>query len=218
MKTTRDSKEIEKVKEKILNGAVEIILQHGFQALTIRGLGKKIGMTGPNIYNYFPGKDALYLSIVIKGYETLYSNLKQVLEQQQDPLERAKLLIRTYLDFGLKYKNYYEIMFKGSLPKYDDYVGTAYEQLAHIEHQTSMRIIQLAADTLAEFATSHLKITPQRHQMYLLHIWSLLHGMITLFHSKMVYYVVENPETLYVEIIENAIALILKGELSSSRI
>ena len=77
MKTARNEKEVEQVRQKILEGALEIIVKEGFDSLTMRKLGTRIGMTAPNIYNYYAGKDALYISIVIAGFEMLHRALQK---------------------------------------------------------------------------------------------------------------------------------------------
>ena len=52
MKTARGKKEIRQIREKILENALDIIVYKGLDALTMRNLAKKTGMTAPNLYNY----------------------------------------------------------------------------------------------------------------------------------------------------------------------
>jgi AcrR family transcriptional regulator len=78
MKKPRDIKEVEGIQGRILQAALGIIVQEGFPALTMRRLASTIGMTAPNIYNYYKSKDELYITLVIQGFEMLQRELMAV--------------------------------------------------------------------------------------------------------------------------------------------
>lgn len=59
MKLSRDHTEIERLKGRILDSALDIIIHVGMDGLTMRKLAAKMGMTAPNLYNYFSGKDEI---------------------------------------------------------------------------------------------------------------------------------------------------------------
>ncbi len=202
MKTPRDTVEIEKIKEKILEGALEIIVNDGFNALTMRHLGKKIGMTAPNIYNYFSNKDEIYITLVIRGFEKLLRELETVYNNFDDPVERIRSLLGTYLSFGMNNISYYDIMFTRPTPKYDDYVGTPHEKLSEIEYKMSMDIAMLAMKALQDALGQDTLITEKDALMRVVEVWSLLHGMITLHNSKIVTYVVPNVEEVYKKLLD----------------
>ncbi len=206
MKTSRNEKEIEQIRQKIIEGALDIIVKDGFDAFTMRKLASRIGMTAPNIYNYFSGKDALYLWIVIKGYEMLHQDLEAAYHSTENMIERIRSMIRAYISFGMNRPRYYDIMFTRPTPKYNDYIGTPHEKLSEIEYQISMKIADLAlkvtTDMLgkgADTKTTHLRV---------IHIWSLLHGMITLHNSSVVSYVAEETEAVYSKIIDEYIDML----------
>ena len=52
-RNTRSSEEIETIKTKILDAALAILFEEGFDDLSMRKLGRKLGMTAANIYNYY---------------------------------------------------------------------------------------------------------------------------------------------------------------------
>ena len=202
MKTPRDTVEIEKIKEKILEGALDIIVNNGFNALTMRRLGKKIGMTAPNIYNYFSNKDEIYITLVIRGFEKLLRELETVYKSIDDPLVRVRSLFGTYLSFGMNNISYYDIMFTRPTPKYDDYVGTPHEKLSEIEYKMSMDIAMLAMRALQDVLGQDTRITEEDALVRVVEAWSLLHGMITLHNSKIVTYVVPNVEEVYEKLLD----------------
>jgi AcrR family transcriptional regulator len=56
-RTPRRPEEIEAEKQRILGEALKIITESGYQGLTMRGLGQRLGMAAKTIYNYFQNKD-----------------------------------------------------------------------------------------------------------------------------------------------------------------
>lgn len=205
MKTARNEKEVEQVRQKILEGALEIIVKEGFDSLTMRKLGTRIGMTAPNIYNYYAGKDALYISIVIAGFEMLHRALRKAYQGSENPVERAGAMIKAYIQFGMRKPRYYDIMFTRPTPKYNDYLGTPHENLSEIEYRISMEIAELALKaTEAVIGKVH---EPELGRMRVVQIWSLLHGMVTLHNSQVVAYVAGDTQDVYDKIVTELVGL-----------
>ena len=201
MKKSRDIKEVEGIQGRILEAALGIIVQEGFPALTMRRLASKIGMTAPNIYNYYKSKDELYITLVIQGFEMLQRDLMSVYGAYDEPLERAAALARAYIAFGLKHSSYYDIMFTYPTPKYHDYVGTPLEKLSEIEYRVSMDIVMLALKAVKAFMGKADTIDDQEVQRRFIAVWSMLHGMISLYNSKIVEYTTDDPEAMYEKLI-----------------
>lgn len=200
MKTPRNPEEIEQLRNGILEQALNIIISGGMDALTMRNLASRTGMTAPNLYNYFSGKDEIYISIVIRGFEMLHADLKAAYDGNDKPSTRARTMIDAYMRFGMTRPQYYDIMFTRPTPKYNDYVGTPFETLSRIELRISMEIAELALNTAAALTGAAAGGETIRRRV--IEIWSLLHGMITLHNSRVVDYVVEQPERVYTEIID----------------
>ena len=200
MKTPRDPEKIEQVKTRILDKALDIIISGGLDALTMRKLAARTGMTAPNLYNYFSGKDEIYLSIVIRGFEMLHAALRTQYDHHDDKSVRARAMIDAYMQFGMAHPQYYDIMFTRPTPKYNDYLGTPFEHLSETEYTLSMEIAAIAGQVAAD-----LTGRPQDDPAVLrrvIQIWSLLHGMITLHNSGVVDYVTDSTDQIYRTIID----------------
>jgi len=210
MKKPRDVSAIKNIQNRILDAALDIIIQEGFPALTMRRIASKIGMTAPNIYNYYKSKDELYISLVIQGFEILQRELTSVYEAHQDPVERGAALARAYINFGLKHSSYYDIMFTYPTPKYNDYVGTPLEKLSEVEYKISMDIVALALDVVKSLMSEELAGDEEKVQMYFIASWSMLHGMISLYNSKVVRYTIQDTEAIYEKMIPEFLKLILR--------
>ncbi len=204
MKTARGKKELALIREKILESALDIIVAKGLDGLTMRSLAKKTGMTAPNLYNYFSNKDEIYIHIVIRGFEMLYSDLKAVCDIHKDNIRRLRAMIDTYMAFGINKPRYYDIMFTRPTPKYNDYVGTPLEKISEIEYKISMDIAALALEAAKEVMGSNAE-DEELLTRRLVQIWSLMHGMITLNNSQVMGYVADSADQVYKKIIDEFI-------------
>ncbi len=181
MRPVRPREQVDEIKHHILDSALQIITREGFNALTMRRLGRDLGMTAPNLYNYFRSKDEIYITLMIQGFTRLKTALLEAAEQTSGPLEKARAVMHGYLQFGLTQAQHYELMFSSHAPKFREYRGTEIEPLSAQEYALSMEVaafaetyLQLALDAVGLNASSE-----QRKTM-LIELWSLLHGMISL--------------------------------------
>jgi AcrR family transcriptional regulator len=204
MKTARGKTEIRQIREKILEKALAIIATKGLDGLTMRSLAKKTGMTAPNLYNFFTGKDEIYIHLVIRGFEMLDQNLRAAAALHKDAVERLRAMISAYLAFGISHPRYYDIMFTRATPKYNDYIGTPLEKMSAVEYKISMDIAALALD--AAKAVMGPDAPEDLLTLRLVEIWSLMHGMITLNNSQVMGYVADRPENIFQKIIDEFIA------------
>jgi AcrR family transcriptional regulator len=203
MKLSRPQKEVQKIKDAILDDALNIIVAEGFQALTMRRLAKAAGMTAPNLYNYFPGKDEIYITLMINGFQKLNAALAAELERYSDPVQSSRAMMLAYLKFGREDSPYYEIMFSAGTPKYQDYLGTSHEALSTQEHRVSMELAELAIKVIQNLAVSLSKpMSDAKARLTLTAVWSLLHGMVSLRNSHNVEYLLEDTESVYQQIID----------------
>ena len=205
MKKPRTQEEIDQVKKQILDEALGIITESGFSSLTMRAIASGIGMTAPNIYNYFVGKDEIYITLVIQGFQTLYNELLEATASFGTTGDKGRALIKTYLKFGMDNASHYDIMFTQPTPKYDDYVGTPFQDLSEIEYKISMEIAALAEGLIREAGGPGMEqeVVSDR----LLAFWSMLHGMVSLHNSNVASYVVKDVKITCERITEDMLAL-----------
>jgi AcrR family transcriptional regulator len=209
MKVARSPEELERIRKKILNEALSIITNQGFDALTVRRLASRSGMTAPNLYNYFSNKDEIYLTLVITGFEELRQRLEAAYAGTDDPVKRAHALMDAYVTFGIENSAYYDIMFTRATPKYNDYVGTPHEKLSRIEYTISMEIAALAEKAVAEVTGGMGRKGRDGHTKDVVKVWCTLHGMVSLCNSNIVGYVAEDTQTIYHQILGELIESVI---------
>jgi len=184
----RKKEEIEGVREKILDKALDVISREGYESLTMRRLGSLLGCAAKTIYNYYEGKEEIYLHILIRGFRTLNSDADEALNGIEDPLEKLRALCNAYINFGLKNIHYYNIMFNYDVPKYLNYLDTHFEPVAREEKETAMYYAVISEAAISEILTEktldHKGINLREESAFILvRMWSMLHGYVSLHNS-----------------------------------
>ncbi|MEN6448141.1 MAG: TetR/AcrR family transcriptional regulator [Syntrophaceae bacterium] len=175
---------IEAIRERILTEALFIINQDGYANLSMRKLALRLGVTAKTIYNYYSNKDELYLMVLIKGFQELAEQFCTAYQSSENPVEKMRAAVTTYVRWGIENKHSYNIMFSMDTPKYADYVGTRMEEVADRQNKVALKIAEIGTAILTEVAAYNASISTDEIPVRLLHLWSTLHGMVSLSISR----------------------------------
>lgn len=186
--------EIEIIRGRILDTALDIIIEHGFANLSVRKIASRLGITATTIYNYYTNKDELNLMIRTRGFEKLYDLLNQRAGAINGLEGKIAALIRGYVEFGRMFPNYYDIMFTMNTPKYLDYQGTPIEPMAHREKQNAVKCLYLFVGPLDAFLGTDGEGKDTFIMDQVATFWADLHGMITLSNSRLFHEVLESVD------------------------
>ncbi|MDI6743640.1 MAG: TetR/AcrR family transcriptional regulator, partial [Smithella sp.] len=150
-KSPMTKEEIENTRIRILDTALDIIIEEGFNNLSVRKIASHLGVTATTIYNYYTNKDEINLMIRIRGFEKLYDMLTKRSVAFNNIEDKIKAMIRAYIEFGLTNPSYYDIMFNLHTPKYLDYVGSDIEPLAYTEKQNALKCLSLFVEPINDY-------------------------------------------------------------------
>jgi AcrR family transcriptional regulator len=175
---------VEAVRERILKEALSIINQEGYSSLSMRKLARRLGFTAKTIYNYYSNKDELYLMALIKGFQELAEQFRAAYRSSDNPVEKMRATVHAYVRWGIENKHYYNIMFSMDTPKYADYIGTKMEGIADRQNRIALQVAQIGTAILQEVAAYNGSITTDEVPYRLLHLWSTLHGLVSLYISR----------------------------------
>jgi AcrR family transcriptional regulator len=108
----KERKELEKQKMRklILDNAMKLFLEKGFENITIRHIAEKIEYSPATIYLYFKDKDEIIYTLHREGFEKLYMWQQKILTIK-DPLNRLHRHAEMYVSFALENPEYYDLMF-----------------------------------------------------------------------------------------------------------
>jgi AcrR family transcriptional regulator len=94
----------------ILETAMNLFLEEGYDKITIRRIAKKIEYSPATIYLYFKDKDEILFQLHEEGFNELFRR-QQAIAGTADPLERLRKHARIYLQFAVENPEYYDLMF-----------------------------------------------------------------------------------------------------------
>lgn len=209
-KTPMTKEEIENTRERILDTALNIIIDEGFNNLSVRKIASRLGVTATTIYNYYTNKDEINLMIRIRGFEKLYDLLTKRSDSLKKIEDKFGGMVRAYIEFGLTYPSYYDIMFNLHTPKYLDYVGTEIEPLAYTEKQNALKCLSLFIEPISSYITMQGKNKDRFVLYHVTKFWSDLHGLVTLTNSRLFHEVLDDVDAFIKERTSDMIKNILE--------
>lgn len=221
-KAQRTPEEIDAVKNRMLDEAIQLFKKRGYAGFSMRKLASKLGIAAKTIYNYYQSKDEIYIEILIVGFQKLFHRCNTSFAATPDPFDRLKNMARVYLDFGLEESNFYNLMFTWHTPKYNDYLGTPLEPSARRELEAALLVSGLYADAIKRCAPENAPINDDDAEFYLVYLWSFLHGFIAGMNNTMLDYMHSNPISMKDRFLEDVMCdfqrkMEERGQLESLR-
>jgi AcrR family transcriptional regulator len=89
------------------------IAEGGPGALTLSGIAKAMGMSGPAMYRYFASREELMATLVTESFEDLADSLSAVASRtrKQSPEDRLRAVAHGFRDWGLASPHRYRLVF-----------------------------------------------------------------------------------------------------------
>lgn len=207
-KKTRSTAEVDAVREMILACALEILVKHGYEGLSMAKVGARMKMTAANLYNYYANKDELLIAIHKKAYAMLYDQLCAAVTKARTPQTRYRKMTEAFVAFGTQNINIYDIMFNRRVRQHSDYIGTAQEALSDDEFRSSLRVRAFAEKVIQELRDTNGAGDPAETKFLAIQATSMLHGIISLYNSGVLAQISADPEATLAQIVENAMRTI----------
>jgi AcrR family transcriptional regulator len=187
------------LREALIQSALSLIGEKGPAGFTIAEAARSAGVSPAAPYRHFRDREELMADVARLGFERLASDLEKAWHNgNPSALEALQNAGRAYLAFARNEPAYYAAMFETGLPQTAD---TALEQSAgrafEVLHTATKKLIaKLPEDQRPP------------SQMVALHIWSLSHGIASLFgRGKGAPRIPVSPE----ELLEAAVLIYLRG-------
>lgn len=80
-------------KTAILNEAVSLFAQHGYDKVSMRDIARTLGLGAPALYNHFKDKQSLYLEVISHAFEDKALALSEALTLKGSPVERLTCFV-----------------------------------------------------------------------------------------------------------------------------
>jgi AcrR family transcriptional regulator len=189
--------EINAIKGRILEATLQIITTDGLRQLSMRKIARSLGITATTIYNYYTNIDDLYFNIRIYGFELLFHQFNEACLANDDPTKRFHEMVKRYIRFGIKYPDFYDVMYVNRrVPKYLEVVGTQIESIASKEKSIALKPFHLVIETLITIHAGDPDFVEENVLYKAIQIWCDLNGVISLLNSRLLHEVEENVDAL----------------------
>lgn len=97
----------------LLREAVRTIEKGGVGALTLRGVGGKLGVSRTALYRHFADKSSLLAAVAAEGFRTLRLELLDAWETHGGGLKGFDAMGGAYVHFAVAHPSHYRVMFGG---------------------------------------------------------------------------------------------------------
>jgi AcrR family transcriptional regulator len=103
----------------ILATAARMFAVSGFHGVSIDDLGAELGISGPAIYRYFPGKEAILAEMLVDISRRLLTGGRSRVAELDDPADQLAALVEFHTEFALTEPELIAVQFRdlGSAPE-----------------------------------------------------------------------------------------------------
>lgn len=170
----RREREKAALRKRILDAGREILVDEGYQALTMRKLAEKIEYTPGALYVHFPDKDALVRAICQSDMQEFAKKCQAALAVP-DALEKLRTLARLYAQFALDHPQQYKVLFV-----LDPVPALDHEAIVERGNPESdaYAILELAVESA--LAAGHFPAFEHRPQLVAQLLWAGMHGLVSI--------------------------------------
>jgi AcrR family transcriptional regulator len=104
------------LRDQIRDTARDLFAREGYESVSMRRIGSKIGCSPMAIYRHYESKEELLLSICEETFSRMIQLLDETRLQPGTALERLRRCLRTIVDFHLSHPNHYKVTFMTVMP------------------------------------------------------------------------------------------------------
>ncbi len=203
------AEEVQAHRETIMNTAAKAMSQIGFHHLSMRNLAKQLDMTASNIYNYFPNKEALFLSTRKRGFELFFARLHAQAYQAESPKSALIDFATELTRFAQESSGYYQLMFQPPLLTLDEEQSSLFdlkEQVNQLAHEWQQHFMSLLFGALPQLEKQSEELQKRSALFFI----ASLHGLVDFYHHKSLNLLLDGVDLIPEEMIRMSIDISLQ--------
>ena len=112
----RRERERQELRQRVLAAARELFVKHGYDAVTMRAVAKRIEYSPTALYGHFADKESLMRELCRQDFTTFAQHMLNEVARSDDPIERFARAGIGYLIFAEQHPEHYRLMFMSDLP------------------------------------------------------------------------------------------------------
>lgn len=151
------------LKQALIAGSIELISEEGVEALTLRRLAARVGVSHAAPQHHFANKEALLLAVAEQGFIDLTRALHEAAGGEADRFEQLRAAGMAYVKFAADHPAHFRVMFGPHIAKNKGITGPSNAALLDAARLVA---IEIGNEDLAKTIS--------------LAAWSMVHGLATL--------------------------------------
>jgi AcrR family transcriptional regulator len=181
------------MRDEILEQARRQVADGGAEALSVNGIARAVGTSGPALYRYFASRDELLVAVAASAYDELAAAMGAALEdhRRRRPPARLRAVATAYRAWALAHPNLYRLLFGEPVAS----GVTAPEVLVPASHRAMVVLLDALAGLGADPGTVSPPLREQLRRwagerdtppasagalVAALRAWTRLHGVVSL--------------------------------------
>jgi len=159
------------LREACIDQAMRIIASDGVEALSLRDVARRLGVSHQAPYKHFASRDHIIAEIVVRAFAQLSAHLERR-KRHTDPIEELASLGALYVGFARQQPLQYRLMFGTPLPDPD----------AHPEMMRQARVpFEVLRETIARLPGRGDAREVERDALF---AWATVHGLASILESR----------------------------------
>ncbi|GAB4167040.1 MAG: TetR/AcrR family transcriptional regulator [Planctomycetota bacterium] len=154
----------------LIDEAMNMIAEKGVQAVTVREISKRLGVSHAAPYRHFADRTALLCAVAAEGFRRQAEALVSCVADDQTPREQMESLAMAYMDFAVSNPTYYRLMFAN-----EDVAAAPTDELKEASRK-SMDVVMRAYLK----ASNGAGMSPEEAQINFMILWTVVHGLTML--------------------------------------
>jgi len=185
-RTERKEREFNARRAEIMTEAEKIFASKGFHNATIAEIADASGFSIGALYQFFKGKEDLYIAIISEKIDLLYDEVRKAPEAKEDVLEKIETLVDSHLQFAEKNMNFLIIFTKGEKVSLSEDMQTLNQKLALRYYEHIAFIQNILRDGVAQGILSDMPPQDMAEALFYLIIASAFAWMRSPFQESLI--------------------------------
>ncbi len=148
----------------LIEAALELVVESGYEALSLRAVAQRAGVSHAAPYRHFEGKAELWAAVAEESFRGLLASMRAAVEGVDDPTERHIQLGQGYVDYGLEHPHQYRVMFGPTPPE---------------DSEAARACFQMLVESI-QYGQKRRAFRPGDSMEMALGAWALVHGLTLL--------------------------------------
>lgn len=196
-------------REKILNAAMKVFCQYGYERTTIQLISEKAGVATGTFYLYFPGKLDVFKTLLLQGICELKEKFMAIQESnslsaEEGPAVLLEKYIYAYIDFYRDNPEYFQILIVINLPHKE--MRERESELSSMIDEQSREVLSFVREAIDE-GIQHQVFRPCSSWKTAATLWAMLDGILIMSERLNL----KSMEIEVPEMLSHSVNLFLKG-------